>query len=117
MSSRLLSETLLTFRPRPEIPIFSGVSRAVARRVMVVLTLLGLLLFLYLAEVSQGTTTAFDIEQMEMEFHQLQERNQALEAQIAARESPTHVMRYAEANGMTPRTTAEYLVLGSGQPQ
>lgn len=111
MASRLLSETLLTLRPRPKMPALSGISRAVARRVMVALTLLGLLTFLYLAEVSQGTTTTFDIQQMEVEYHQWQERNQALEAEIAELESPQHVLRYAEAHGMQSRTTAEYLRL------
>ncbi|MDQ4078513.1 MAG: hypothetical protein M3220_20010 [Chloroflexota bacterium] len=112
MASRLMSDTILTLRPRrPTIPAMSMVSRAAARGVLVILTVLGMLLFLYLAEVSQGTTTAFDIDLMKVKYHQLQEQNQELERQIAELESPEHVLRYAEAQGMTARTEAEYVLI------
>ncbi len=110
MASRLLSDTILTFRPRrPTLPTMSGVSRSAARGAIAILTVLGVLLFLYLAEVSQGSTTAFDIETMQVDYHQLQERNQEVERQIAELESPQHVLRYAQAHGMEARTQAEYV--------
>lgn len=112
MASRLLSDTILTVRSRrPEIPTLSGLSRAVARRAIALLTVLGLLLFLYLTEVSQVTTTSLDIEQKQLEYHQMQERNQELEREISELESPLHVLRYAEAHGMSPRTEAQYLII------
>ncbi len=115
MASRLLSDTLITFRNTRQMPVVSEMSRAVAWRVMAIVTLLGILLFLYLAEVSQVTTTAFDIELMQVEYHQWQERNQALEQEISGLESPQHVFQYAEAHGMTPRVEAEYLTIQAGQ--
>ncbi len=112
MASRLLSDSILTLRPRrPTLPTMSGVSRSAARSMIVILTVIGILLFLYLAEVSQGSTTAFDIQGMEVRYHQLQERNRELERQIAELESPRHVLRYAAAHGMEPRTEAEYLLI------
>jgi cell division protein FtsL len=115
MASRLLSDTILVLRARPAAPVMSGMSRVVARRVIAIVTVVHLLLFIYLTEVTQVTTTAFDIEQMEMVYHQWQERNQELEREISELESPQHVLRYAEAHGMTPRTEAEYLIIHAGQ--
>ena len=71
----------------------------------------GLSLFVYVVEVSTGTTTALDIEQMQMEHRQWQERNQELEREIAGLESPAHVLRFAESNGMVPRTDMTYLTI------
>jgi cell division protein FtsL len=76
-----------------------------------VLVLCGLFLFLYLMEVSQTTTTAFDIETMQRQHQQWIERNKVLEAEIAELESPVNVLKFAEANGMTPRTDAEYILI------
>lgn len=112
MASRLLNNTILTVRARrPELPTLSNISRVVARRAIALLTILGVLLFLYLTEVSQVTTTAFDIEQMQLEHHQWLERNQELEREIAELESPQNVLHYAELHGMTPRTDAQYLII------
>ncbi len=115
MASRLLSDTILIFRPRPNLPVVSGGARVAARRAIALFTVLQLFLFLYLAEVSQGTTTTFDIAGMEQEYHQWQERNQELEREIAALESPQNVLRYAEAHGMMARPEAEYLIITGGQ--
>lgn len=113
MASRFLNNTLLTNRPRRfQLPTLSGLSRVVARRVILLLTALALLLFLYLTEVSQVTTTVFDIERLEVEYGQLQEQNQELEREIAELESPEHVLRYAEEHGLVPRTEVEYIVVG-----
>jgi cell division protein FtsL len=115
MASRLLSDTLITFRNTRQMPTVSALPRAVAWRVMAVVTLVGILMFLYLAEVSQVTTTTFDIELMQVEYQQWQERNQKLEEEISQLESPQHVLRYAEAHGMVPRTDAQYLTIQAGQ--
>jgi cell division protein FtsB len=114
MASRLLSDTLITFRNTRQMPVVSEMSRAVAWRVMAIVTLLGILLFLYLAEVSQVTTTAFDIELMQVDYGHWQERNQKLEEEISRLESPQHVLQYAQAHGMAPRTDAQYLTVQSG---
>jgi cell division protein FtsB len=113
MASRFLNNTLLTNRPRSfQLPTLSGLSRVVARRVIVLLTVLAILLFLYLTEVSQVTTTVFDIERLKLEYGQLQEQNQELEREIAELESPVHVLRYAEKHRLVPRTEVEYIVVG-----
>jgi cell division protein FtsL len=78
---------------------------------LLILTVFGLLLFLYLTEVSQGTSTAFDIETMEVQYQQLQERNQELERELAELESPHHVLEFAAAHGMTPRIEAEHVLI------
>lgn len=115
MTSRLLSDTLMTFRNTRQMPMVSALPRAVAWRVMAVVTLVGILMFLYLAEVSQVTTTTFDIELMQVDYQQWQERNQKLEEEISQLESPQHVLRYAEAHGMVARTDAQYLTIQAGQ--
>lgn len=115
MASRLVSETLVTLRSRGEMPTVSGISRAAAQRAMIAMTIAGFLLFFYLVEVSQGTTTVFDIEALQVELLQMQERNQELERQIAELESPGHVMEYVGRHGMGPRTGAEYLILRGGR--
>lgn len=117
MASRLLSDTILEFRPRrPSLPSMSGLSRSAARAMIVILAVLGTLLFLYLAEVSQGTTTAFDIENLERRYHHLQERNQEMERQIAELESPAHVLKFADTHSMTPRTEVEYVLIQPDDP-
>lgn len=117
MASRLVDDTLVTPRPRrTPMPTLSRVSRSVARLTLMVLVLCGLFLFLYLMEVSQTTTTAFDIEVLQRQHQQWVERNKALEAQLAELESPSNVMKYAEAHGMTPRTEAEYILIQQIEP-
>ena len=115
MASRLLSDTILTLRPRVAVPTMRASSRVTMRRLLAILTLLVAFLFLYLAQVSQGTTTAFDIQDMETQYHDWQEQNQELEREIAELESPQHVLEFAQARGMTPRTDAEYLSIPRGQ--
>lgn len=115
MTSRLLNDTLLTVRTRRLVlSPFSGMSRTIARAVIALLTVLGLFLFIYLTEVTQVTTTAFDIEQMKLEYHQLQELNQQLEREIAEIESPERILHYAKSHGMVPRTDREYIFIPEG---
>lgn len=113
MASRILSDSILTTRNQRTVPARTAVSRVAARRAMGLCLAIAMLLFVYVAEVSQGTTTAFDIEQMTMEHRQWQESNQELERAIAELESPSHVLRYAEAHGMAPRTDMTYLTIPS----
>ena len=111
MASRILSDSLLTTRNQRSPARRNPVSRVAARRAMGLCMAIAMLLFVYVVEVSSGTTTALDIEQMQMEHRQWQERNQALEREIAELESPTHVLAFAEAHGMTPRTDMTYLTI------
>jgi cell division protein FtsL len=62
-------------------------------------------------EVSQTTTNAFDIEVLQRQHQQWIERNKALEAEIAGLESPDNVLKFANEQGMTPRTEAEYILI------
>ena len=111
MASRILSDSILTTRNQRSAPRRTGVSRVAARRAMGLCMAITMLLFVYVVEVSTGTTTALDIEQMQMEHRQWQERNQQLEREIAELESPAHVLQFAEAHGMVPRTDMTYLTL------
>lgn len=113
MASRILSDSLLTTRNKRSAATYAGLSRVRARRVMALCAAIGLLLFIYVVEVSEGTTTAFDIEQMQLEHRQWQERNLELEREIAALESPPHVLHYAESRGMVPSTDVIYLRLAA----
>ena len=116
MASRILSDSLLTTRNRQSPAARAGLSRVRARRVMALCAAIGLLLFIYVVEVSEGTTTAFDIDQMQLEYSQWQESNLELEREIAALESPPHVLRYAASHGMVPTTDVTYLRL-QARPQ
>ncbi|MGB0386991.1 MAG: septum formation initiator family protein [Ardenticatenaceae bacterium] len=112
MTSRLLNDTLLTIRTRRLVlSPFSGMSRTIARVVIALLTVIGLFVFVYLSEVTQVTTTTFDIEQMKLDYHQLQEQNHELEREIAELESPPHVLRYVREHGMIQKMDREYIWL------
>lgn len=110
MASRLLKETLLTERTRRFVlSPFVGLSRTMASLVMIFLTVLGLFIFVYLTEVTQVTTTRFDIEEMRIRYDQLQKTNRELEREIAELESPEHVLQYAESHRMVLRTDRLYI--------
>jgi len=77
--SRLMRESFWRVqrtRPARRLNLFSG---EIAQRVLLLVVLIGILLFLYLAQVSQVAITQFDIEKMEREYAQLQEANRELE--------------------------------------
>lgn len=115
MASRFLNDTLLTDRtPHFVLSPFSGLSRTIAALVIILLTVLALFIFVYLTEVTQVTTTRFDIEQMKIEYNQLQKSNRELERKMAELESPEHVLQYAESHGMVPRTDREYIFVTEG---
>lgn len=97
-------------RPARRLGTFSGET---AQRALLLLVLIGVLLFLYLAQVSQVATTQFDIEKLEREYIQLQEANRELEREIAELESPEHVLQFARENGYVPVYDAEYLLLNA----
>ncbi len=110
MASRLRNDTLLTGRtPYSILSSFTRRSRTIASLVIIFLTVLALFIFVYLTEVTQVTTTRFDIEQMRVEYDQLQKSNRELERKIAKLESPEHVLQYAESHRMVPRTDRQYL--------
>ena len=112
MASRYLSNTILTARPqRPRLPSMSRLSRATARTAIIIMTLVGALLFLYLAQASQGALTEFDIAMLQGEYEQLLLVNQELERQIAEAESPHRILDFATANGMVPRTDVSYITI------
>ena len=110
MASRFLNDTFLTDRtPHFVLSPFSSPSRTIAGLVIILLAVLGLFIFVYLTEVTQVTTTRFDIEQMKIEYNQLEKSNRELERQMAELESPEHVLQYAESHGMVPRTDRQYI--------
>lgn len=110
MASRLLNDTLLTDRTSYFVfSAFTGRSRAIASLVIILSTVLALFIFVYLTEVTQVTTTRFDIEQMRVDYDQLQKSNRELERKIARVESPEHILQYAESHRMVPRIDRQYL--------
>ena len=110
MASRLLNDTLLTERTRRLIlSPFTRLSRTMASVMMILLTVLGLFIFVYLTEVTQVTTTRFDIEEMRVKYDQLQKTNRELEREIAGFESPEHVLQYVESHRMVLRTDRLYI--------
>ena len=110
MTSQPLDDTLLTEHTRRFVfSPFIKLSRTMATLVIVLLTVLGLFIFVYLTEVTQVTTTRFDIEGMRIKYDQLQKTNRELEREIAGLESPEHVLQYAESHGMIPRTDRLYI--------
>lgn len=116
-NSRLLNESVITVRAPQNVPQLQFMTRELIQRALVLLVLIGLILFLHLAEVSQVSTTEFDIEKLNREYHQLQETNRELEREIAALESPAHVMEFAEEHGFEPAYDADYVVIEPGQPE
>ncbi|KPL87207.1 MAG: hypothetical protein D6802_05405 [Ardenticatenia bacterium] len=109
--SRLMRESVWRVQQTRPVRRLSAFSGETAQRALLLVVLIGILLFLYLAQVSQVATTQFDIEKMEREYIQLQEANRELERQIAELESPEHVLQFARENGYVPVYEAEYLVL------
>lgn len=111
--SKLFTEHIFPLRPSRAVPQVSVITRDMARRGLVLLTLISLILFLYLAEISQVSTTAIDIEALRREYHHLQEENQELERQIAALEGPEVTLRHADSWQMKPATEPVYLDLAN----
>lgn len=110
-NSRLLNESVITVRAPQNVPQLQFMTRDLIQRALVLLVLIGLILFLRLAEVSQVSTTEFDIEKLDREYHQLQETNRELEREIAELESPAHVMEFAEEQGFEPAYDADYVII------
>ncbi|GEM_PF-5917827 len=110
--SRLMNQSILrvrgTARTLSAPQIMTG---PVARRALLLLSLIGLILFLYLAEISQMNTTAFDIQALERRYRQLQETNRELERQIAELESPARVLEFARENGFVPAYEADEIII------
>lgn len=100
--TRLLTEHIFPLRPPRSLPKVSLITRDMARRGLVLLTLIGLILFLYLAEISQVSTTEIEIEDLRQKYTHLQEQNQELEREIAELESPFRVLEYANKSGLRP---------------
>lgn len=110
MASHFVNDTLLTNRTSAFVLFpFAASSRTIAGLVIILLTVLGLFIFVYLTEITQVTTTRFDIEQIKFEYNQLQKSNRELERKIAELESPEHILQYAESHGMVPRTDRQYI--------
>jgi cell division protein FtsB len=109
--SKLFTTHVFPLRPPRTLPQVNFITRDMARRGLILLTLIGLLLFLYLAEISQVSTTAIDIEALQREYLHLQEENQELERQIAALESPETVLNYVAQHEMKPVSEPVYLDL------
>lgn len=114
-NSRLLNESVITVRAPQSVPQLQVMTRDLIQRALVLLVLIGLILFLRLAEVSQVSTTEFDIEKLEREYHQLQETNRELEREIAELESPDRVMEFARQNGFEPAYDADYVIIEQNQ--
>lgn len=114
-NSRLLNESVITVRAPQNVPQLQFMTRDLIRRALVLLVLIGLILFLRLAEVSQVSTTEFDIEKFNREYHQLQETNRELEREIAELESPDHVMEFAQEHGFEPAYDADYVIIEQDQ--
>ncbi len=115
--NRLMDQSVLHVRkakPAAESQVMTGTT---ARRAVVLLVLIGLILFLYLAEISQLNTTAFDIQELERQYRQLQEANRELERQIAELESPAYVLEFARQNGFVPVYDADPLYIEWAEPQ
>ncbi|MCB0075815.1 MAG: hypothetical protein KDD73_00245 [Anaerolineales bacterium] len=112
MASRYLNNTLVSVRPRrPRLPGMSALSRSSARAAIAIITLIGALLFLYLAQASHGALTAYDIDALEREYNELRIANQELERRIAESEGPQHVLQFAEANGMVERSDVLFVAI------
>ncbi len=109
--TKLLTQHIFPLRPVPALPKVSLVTRDAARRALVLLTLIGLILFLYLAEISQLTTTEIEISNLRQTYVNLQEQNQELEREIAELEGPKGILDYAAAQGLKPPTQPTYLDL------
>jgi len=109
--TKLLTEYLLPLRPPRRLPKVSLITRDVARRGLVLLTLIGLILFLYLAEISQVSTTEIEISNLRQTYTHLQEQNQELEREISELEGPSRILDYAAMNGLEPAGEPTYLDL------
>lgn len=114
-NSRLLKESVITVRAPQNVPQLQFMTRDLIQRALVLLVLIGLILFLRLAEVSQVSTTEFDIEKLDREYHQLQETNRELEREIAELESPANVMEFAHEHGFEPAYDADYVIIEQDQ--
>ncbi len=115
--NRLMDQSVLHVRKTKAPAGTQVMSGTTARRAVVLLVLIGLILFLYLAEISQLNTTAFDIQELERQYQQLQEANRELERQIAELESPAHVLEFARQNGFVPVYDADPLYIEWAEPQ
>lgn len=115
--NRLMDQSVLHVRKVEAPSGLQVMTSATAKRAVVLLVLIGLILFLYLAEVSQLNTTAFEIQDLERQYQQLQEANRELEREIAELESPTHVLEFARQNGFTPVYDADPLYIERAEPQ
>lgn len=114
-NSRLLNESVIRVRAGQSWPRLQLMTRDLVRRTLILLVLIGLILFLHLAEVSQVNTTSFDIQELELQYQQLQDTNRELEREIAELESPKHVLEYARRNGFQPTYNADHIVIASGR--
>ncbi|MDQ7028335.1 MAG: septum formation initiator family protein [Ardenticatenia bacterium] len=106
-----MNQSVLRVRGTKVLPPTQIMTGPTAQRALILLFLIGLILFLYLAEVSQMNTTAFDIQALERRYRQLQEANRELERQIAELESPTRVLEFARQNGFTPAYEADEVII------
>ncbi|HBY97780.1 MAG: kinetochore protein SPC24 [Ardenticatenaceae bacterium] len=100
--TKLFTEHVFPLRPVRSLPRVSLITRDMARRGLLLLTLIGLILFLYLAEISQVSTTEIEIENLRQTYTNLQEQNQELEREIAELEGPARVLNDATKNGLRP---------------
>nr|WP_290667576.1 septum formation initiator family protein [Ardenticatena sp.] len=114
--SRLMRESFWRVQRTRPVRRLNLLSGEIAQRALLLLVLIGILLFLYLAQVSQVAITQFDIEKMEREYIQLQEANRELEREIAELESPAHVLQFARENGYVPVYEADYLSIEPETP-
>lgn len=109
--TKLFTQYVVPLRAPRHLPKVSLITRDMARRALVLLTLIGLILFLYLAEISQVSTTEIEIENLRQMYTNLEEQNQELEREIAELESPLRVVDHANKSGLKPGSVPLYLDL------